>query len=239
MKNVLIYGPPNSGKTTYALDRMKEGDLIIDMDRLQSSLTNLPPYTLSDPGFEISGILKNAAIQFLASGQGSYGTAYVIGGYPKRQTRQAIKRKLNAEVVFIDTDLQTCLSRPVKNSHYPDCIHQWFENYEPDAYRDYIDAKAQRFYDSTEWKRVRKEVLALDHHECVECARHGTYTPAKIVHHVHHLKDHWDLRSSIYDENGERNLVSLCADCHAKAHPERGGDHVHENNPEILTEEWW
>lgn len=40
---------------------------------------------------------------------------------------------------------------------------------------------------------------------------------ATTVHHIKHLDEHPEL--ALVDSN----LISLCADCHNKAHPEKGG----------------
>lgn len=233
---IIVYGAPNSGKTTWALEHMDDGDLIIDLDRLQSAVVSTPMYVLSETGFEISGVLKNAAIDWLARREGSWQKAYVIGGYPKRAPRSALQRKLKATMQFIDTDLHTCLKRLHKNAAYPQCIYDWFDQYEPGSYNR-CDPKAQKFYDSAEWKKLRAEVLALDHHECQECKAKGIYKRATIVHHVKHIDERWDLRAKIFDGD-ERQLVSVCAECHNRLHPERFEDRE-TSGKDGLTEEWW
>lgn len=232
---IIVYGPPNSGKTAWALSQMTDQDILVDLDRLQAACITSPVYTLSDTGFEIAGILKNAAIDWLARREGSWSKAYVIGGYPKRGPRSGLQRKLKAVMKFMDTDLDTCLSRDPKNSHYPDCIYEWFDQYEPGSYNR-CDPVCQHFYDSAEWKRIRKQVLELDHHECQVCRAKGLYTHATIVHHVKHLEDHWELRNQIYDGEG-RQLISVCAECHNALHPERNAKT--EEAGQALTDEWW
>lgn len=82
--------------------------------------------------------------------------------------------------------------------------------------------RVARFYDWPEWQALREDVLKLDKRECVLCReeRHR-YRPAKIVHHVKHLRDRPDLALSITDpDTGERQLVSVCKKCHEALHPE-------------------
>ena len=83
------------------------------------------------------------------------------------------------------------------------------------------EAREAEFYSWPEWERTRQQVLTLDHYECVRCKAHGKYSPAVLVHHVNHLKDAPELALSITDENGKRQLVSLCRACHELEHPER------------------
>ena len=77
------------------------------------------------------------------------------------------------------------------------------------------------FYSWPEWEDTRRIVLTLDHHECVRCKARGKYSPAVLVHHVHHLKDKPELALSVWDDADRRQLVSLCRPCHELEHPER------------------
>lgn len=96
------------------------------------------------------------------------------------------------------------------------------------------------FYESKEWRRLRKEVLQEDKHECQIHKANGQYARANHVHHVNHLDRHPELALEKYyiDENGkrQRNLISVCKDCHETVcHPER----LRWNKKEPLTEERW
>ena len=95
-----------------------------------------------------------------------------------------------------------------------------------------------RFYSWSCWLHTRAEVLKLDHYECQRCKAKGRYSRAVLVHHVKHLKDRPDLALSIYDEDtGERQLVSLCFECHRAEHPEM--QHAHPSKPRFSTRERW
>jgi len=97
---------------------------------------------------------------------------------------------------------------------------------------------ADAFYHWKEWERLRLEVLRLDHNECQICKAKGKYRRAIIVHHVKHLKDRPDLALSIW-HNGERQLVSVCKQCHEDLHPERVMQYRYEKKAASLTEERW
>lgn len=101
------------------------------------------------------------------------------------------------------------------------------------------DGKADRFYGWPMWHRVRDQVLRYDHYECQVCKNKGRYRGAKIVHHVKHLKDRPDLALSLYDpETGERQLISVCKQCHEDLHPE-AVMHYKGEARELLTDERW
>ena len=95
------------------------------------------------------------------------------------------------------------------------------------------------FYGWPEWQALREDVLKLDKRECVLCReqRHR-YRPARIVHHVKHLRDRPDLALSITDpDTGERQLVSVCKKCHEALHPESQRQFTPRKPP--LTAERW
>lgn len=84
-----------------------------------------------------------------------------------------------------------------------------------------------KFYSWDAWKRgVRLEVLKLDDFECQLCKAQGKVRTSSagsrlIVHHVKHLRDRPDLALSVYDpETGERQLLTVCKDCHESLHPD-------------------
>lgn len=103
--------------------------------------------------------------------------------------------------------------------------------------RGLLDAgKEHGFYDWTEWRRLRREVLKLDNYECQRCKRRGRYSRAVIVHHVQHLKDKPELALSIYD--GERRqLEAVCKACHEELHPENQRQYA-PGAPPLTAERW-
>lgn len=86
---------------------------------------------------------------------------------------------------------------------------------------------ANGFYDSRAWRRVRRQVLAMDHNECQICRARNRHTPGVIVHHVWHLDEYPEYGLSVWvddPETGERkrNLLTVCRECHGTVcHPER------------------
>jgi 5-methylcytosine-specific restriction protein A len=82
--------------------------------------------------------------------------------------------------------------------------------------------KADLFYMRAAWRKLRLQALERDHYTCQDCLaeyRAGhMHRPrqATMVHHIKTKEDRPDLALDI------ENLVSLCDDCHAKRHPEKG-----------------
>lgn len=79
-------------------------------------------------------------------------------------------------------------------------------------------------YDRARHKEWRARVLRRAHGLCEECARYGRVgpdglpIPATVAHHIKHLDTNPELAYSV--ANGR----ALCADCHNRAHPEKGGN---------------
>lgn len=86
--------------------------------------------------------------------------------------------------------------------------------------------KEALFYQTTDWKELRHEVLEDYHYECQECLKKGNYTRADCVHHQNELKKRPDLAMSKFyiDQKGNKqpNLVPLCNTCHNIIHDKLG-----------------
>lgn len=79
--------------------------------------------------------------------------------------------------------------------------------------RDEIDA----LYQTTRWRKVRKQVLIRDRELCQECKRRGEFTKGNTVHHVIHARE--DV-TKFFDLS---NLETICPACHNREHTERTG----------------
>lgn len=73
------------------------------------------------------------------------------------------------------------------------------------------------FYKGVKWKRKQRAILRRDGYRCQNCKRYGRAVEATTVHHIKHLDEYPELAYT------DSNLVSLCAACHNKFHPEKGG----------------
>ena len=103
--------------------------------------------------------------------------------------------------------------------------------------KQYIKEDIHRFYIWGPWKKLRREVLQMDHGECQRCKAKKLYTKATTVHHVNYVKKHPELALEIwYEWQGvkRRNLISLCHDCHEAVHGYRKPI-----EKKLLTEERW
>ncbi|WP_212925341.1 HNH endonuclease [Oceanobacillus sp. J11TS1] len=80
------------------------------------------------------------------------------------------------------------------------------------------NSKANAFYHSPEWRRVRELALIRDNHLCQRCLKEKKITKAQVVHHIVELLVDWSKRLDL------DNLESLCHSCHNRI------DHKTTNN---------
>jgi 5-methylcytosine-specific restriction endonuclease McrA len=97
--------------------------------------------------------------------------------------------------------------------------------------------RLEEFYNSKEWRHLRKEILIEYKYECQDCKAKGIYTKANHVHHVQYVRKHPRYALSkiyIFQEIVYINLIPLCHDCHERRHGYRQKD-----KKELLNEERW
>lgn len=79
-----------------------------------------------------------------------------------------------------------------------------------------------KFYQTTEWKHIKSEVLQKQHNECQICKRKGRYTKADTVHHIQYVRSHPELALSktYINARGKEqvNLIAICKACHNQVH---------------------
>ena len=69
------------------------------------------------------------------------------------------------------------------------------------------------FYNSTQWRKLRQQVLIRDNYMCQHCLADGIVNDKDlIVHHKIELKRDWSKRLDM------ENLEAVCVSCHNKIH---------------------
>ena len=125
---VLVCGPPCSGKTTYVRERMQPGDLVVDYDdiarRLGSRRTHGHDYRFHK---KVEAVIARA---LAALEQGKHDRAWVIRSLPNDADRQALARRIGAEVVVLDEPDEVLLARARQRGNPAPtvaAIRQWRE----------------------------------------------------------------------------------------------------------------
>ncbi|MGV1682926.1 HNH endonuclease [Sphingopyxis sp. NJF-3] len=123
----IICGPPASGKTTYARDRAKPGDIVIDLDAISMEI---------DPTFRPwsgrSNELLNASLRKRNEVLGSLcrqakGRAWFIVGAPTKGERQWWRTRLGGDVVLLNPGYAECLKRSKARGTPTYGVDDWFK----------------------------------------------------------------------------------------------------------------
>lgn len=135
-KIYIVYGAPLSGKTTWVINNMNQGDLIIDIDNIWECISGcnryIKPNRLKSVVFKIRDFLLESVKYRL----GKWNNAYIVGGYPLSSERERLSNELGAELVFIECTKEECLNR-LENSddgrdkvEWTEYINDWFDKFE-------------------------------------------------------------------------------------------------------------
>lgn len=125
----IVYGSPCSGKTTWVNEVANKDDLILDIDKLWEAICLSDKY--NKPNRLKANVfgLRDILLDQIKCRLGMWRNAYIIGGYPLATDRARLANKLGAELIFIDTDKSTCLSRAI-NKEWEEYIEEWFDMYQ-------------------------------------------------------------------------------------------------------------
>jgi len=127
----LVVGPPGSGKSSYVRERVKFGEMVVDVDELFRALTLRPMW--EKPPQLIGAVL--AVRDYLIE---SFEPAWVISSNAERGYREGMREKYGAEVVVLETPAAVCLARieadgrPTAGNDWDGLVARWWEAYERD-----------------------------------------------------------------------------------------------------------
>jgi len=132
----IVYGPPFSGKAELVRQRMRRGDLIVDMDRLYEALSGLPYYDKPDGLFSNVIGVHNMLIDNIRTRLGKWSTAWVIGGYADKFKRERMADNLGAELIFCNVSMEECIrrleadeDRQQRKEEWRGYIEKWFNQF--------------------------------------------------------------------------------------------------------------
>lgn len=130
----LVYGSPCSGKSTWVQENAYEDDLIVDLDRIWESICfcsrDNKPNRLKANVFGI----RDCLIDQIRTRKGMWRNAYIIGTYPLASDRERLCDLLNAEEIYIESDLETCLERAKQRENsekWTEIVTDWYSDYVP------------------------------------------------------------------------------------------------------------
>lgn len=126
----LVYGPPLSGKTTYVLQNAEADDLIVDLDRINAAICNAPVYERSQGVKAAAFLVRDVLYDHVRTRGGLWRTAWIIGGFPRKDERERLACRLGASIIRIEASEDECLGRLYNDDARPlvweEYIRDWF-----------------------------------------------------------------------------------------------------------------
>lgn len=126
----IVYGSPCSGKTTWVNNVAFNDDLIVDMDSIWEAICKSDKYHKPNRLKSNAFGIRDTLLDMIKCRRGMWRNAYVIGTYPLVSDRERLADSLGAEIIFINTDKDTCLNRCV-NDNWINYVNEWWELYTP------------------------------------------------------------------------------------------------------------
>lgn len=123
----IICGPPGAGQDDYVKEKMLEGDLIIDLDKIYSALSGLEEYNKPHELLTYVLAAKDAVIRRLAE-EVRCRHAFVISGSPKIEDRNKLGRLLRtSNIVVLTKTISECLANIASDERRNEKLEQWEE----------------------------------------------------------------------------------------------------------------
>lgn len=128
----LVWGSPLSGKTSYVRRNAEPGDLICDFDSIWEAISIAPRYEHPSSLKQAAFAIRDCLIDQIRIRNGSWLTAWIIGGYPQERERIALLTRLGAEPIYMESTREDCLQRAqVQNADsvalWMDIVNRWWD----------------------------------------------------------------------------------------------------------------
>lgn len=132
----LVYGSPLSGKTTWVMDNMSEGDLVINIDNIWQCISGCDRYVKPPRLNSVVFGMRDYLLDCVRVRRGKWNNCYIVGGYPLISERERLCKQLGAREVYIESTKEECLQRlelsdNIDKSKWSEYIEEWWRRYAP------------------------------------------------------------------------------------------------------------
>ena len=139
-KVYIVYGSPCSGKSTWVHDVATAQDLIVDLDNIWQMISMNDRYTKPAALKSVVFEMRDKLYDIIKYRSGKWHNAYIITGGAMKGDRDRLKQRIGADdLIFIDTDYDTCISRlqtkglnDEQKQLWIQFINEWFDKYQAD-----------------------------------------------------------------------------------------------------------
>lgn len=133
-----VYGAPCSGKTTFVNNIKGNSDFVVDVDNIWQSITGGLRYEKPNALKQTMFAVYNAELDCVKRRVGNWERAWIISTNATQAHIRDAVAFYGAEVIYIDTDRQTCLARLLdddkrtlqQKNEWTKYINRWFDDYE-------------------------------------------------------------------------------------------------------------
>lgn len=109
-KVYIVHGAPCSGKSSF-VDRIKgNSDLIVDIDNIWEAVTGKRYYKPNALKANVFA-MRDTLLETVRTRAGNWERCFIIEGLPYKAERERRTAVYGAELIYIDTDQETCLRR--------------------------------------------------------------------------------------------------------------------------------
>lgn len=123
-KVYIVHGAPCSGKSSFVNSIKGNSDLIIDIDNLWEAVTSKRYYKPNALKANVFA-MRDALLETVKTRAGNWERCYIIEGLPHRAERDRRAALYGAELIYIDTDEQTCLQRLQADDSRREYADEW------------------------------------------------------------------------------------------------------------------
>ena len=140
-KVIVVYGSPRAGKNSYVKAHKEETDIVVDVDSIISALQIDDVRRIDNNILYLALDIRDFILSKIANNDKNIDckTVWIIGGFPTRKEREELSARLNAELIYIDADKDTCVRRSRQDNLYGDedyseyVVRDWWRRYEADS----------------------------------------------------------------------------------------------------------
>ena len=115
-KRYIVWGSPGAGKTTYVKQHKQPGDMIIDLDLIKQAISMEDKTEAPDNLLLTALSIREHIYRLITEQKIDAKNIWIIGALPKRDERNQLAKRLKAELIYINSNIQTCIEHVMNDN---------------------------------------------------------------------------------------------------------------------------